>query len=240
MDKNRKFTVTWNELESLVEGLVAEQLHKYGLLNEVWIGGSDSEAYQWNGSEDDYKQYKGDNFITELEQLINMYEEGEICSNDENDNYDIQYNIRHYKRGDNESNPEELYNQLKKIKEETDPKIVAKQKDEKQKKQEFFQELRRLIDMYEEGEIYTDDEGDDYGISQDIRHYKRGEIDFDINDLYNSLKKLHLDCLIQQWEEGDIYTDDEETQNTVNNWVKRYKNGDENFDSTQLYNWLND
>ena len=151
MDKNRKFTVTWNELESLVEGLVTEQLHKYGIFNESWDSSSE------DGFEEEY--------IEELYHLIDLYEKGEICTNDEDEDYGIQHNIRHFRRGDNESDPEDLYNQL---------------------------------------------------------------------------KRLHLECLIQQWEEGDIYTDDEETENTVNDWIEHYKNGDENFDSEQLYNWLND
>ena len=64
MDKNRKFTVTWNELESLVEGLVAEQLHKYGILNESWDSSEESE--------------ESDNFEDELRTLIDLYEDGEI------------------------------------------------------------------------------------------------------------------------------------------------------------------
>ena len=44
MDKNRKFTVTWNELESLVEGLVTEQLHKYGILESFYDSSEDEES----------------------------------------------------------------------------------------------------------------------------------------------------------------------------------------------------
>ena len=99
MDKNRKFTVTWNELESLVNGLVTEQLHKYGLLNE-----------SMSSSEDDVED-------------------------------------------DNEFN---------------------------------YGELQQLIDLYEAGEINSDDEGEDYGLLMYIRHYNRGEIDFSINDLFDT------------------------------------------------------
>ena len=155
MDKNRKFTVTWNELESLVNGLVTEQLHKYGLLNE-----------SMSSSEDDVE--------------------------DDNDN---EFN---------------------------------------------YGELQQLIDLYEAGELNSDDEGEDYGLQMYIRHYNRGEIDFSINDLFDTLKKLNFDRLIKLWDEGDIWSDDEDEEKMINDWVNSYKRGDEAFDSEKLYRWLND
>ena len=48
-------------------------------------------------------------------------------------------------------------------------------------------ELDDLIDDWEHGNIYTDDQDEDYMVNQYIRHYKRGQIDFDISDLYHIL-----------------------------------------------------
>lgn len=169
MDKNRKFTVTWNELESLVEGLVAEQLHKYGLLNEAW-----------NGSEDDYKE---DNFTAELRTLIDLYEDGEIYDDDEDEDYYYRQNIRHYKRGQIDFDLRELYNDLKEL---ADKQGVEYQ-DIMLADGISKSELDDLIDDWENGNIYTDDQDLDYMASQYIRHYKRGQIDFDITDLYHIL-----------------------------------------------------
>lgn len=170
MDKNRKFTVTWNELESLVEGLVAEQLHKYGLLNEVW-----------NSSEDDYKE---DNFTDELRTLIDLYEDGEIYDEDEEDDYYYRQNIRHYKRGQIDFDLRELYNDLKEL---ADKQGVEYKQDIMLDDGISKSELDDLIDDWEHGYIYTDDQDEDYIVNQYIRHYKRGQIDFDINDLYHIL-----------------------------------------------------
>lgn len=168
MDKNRKFTVTWNELESLVEGLVAEQLHKYGILNE-----------SWDSSEEP------DNFEDELRTLIGLYEDGEIYD-DSDEDYDYYYrqNIRHYKRGQIDFDLRELYNDLKKL---ADKQGV-------EYKQEVIlgdgiskSELDDLIDDWEQGNIYTDDQDEDYTVNYYIRHYKRGQIDFDLRELYDIL-----------------------------------------------------
>lgn len=171
MDKNRKFTVTWNELESLVEGLVAEQLHKYGILNESWDSSEDSE--------------ESDNFEDELRTLIDLYEDGEIYD-DSDEDYDYYYrqNIRHYKRGQIDFDLKELYDDLKKL---ADKQGVEYKQDVMLEDGISKSELDDLIDDWEHGNIYTDDQDEDYMVNQYIRHYKRGQIDFDISDLYHIL-----------------------------------------------------
>ena len=99
MDKNRKFTVTWNELESLVEGLVTEQLHKYGLLNENHYTSED------DSSEDDLSN----DFKLELEDLIQQWENGDIYTDDQEEDYIVNQYIRHYKRGQIDFDIDELY-----------------------------------------------------------------------------------------------------------------------------------
>ena len=172
MDKNRKFTVTWNELESLVNGIVTEQLHKYGILNEYWSGSDDSYD-----DSDDSDEYDFEN-ISELEELMDMYEEGEIYTDDIDEDYGIQQDIRHYRRGEINFDLEELYNTLKSL--DSNPNYNQ----ENILNAQFIEELEDLIDKYENGEI---DDDEDYGIQHDIRCYRRGE-QIDTLSLYNELR----------------------------------------------------
>ena len=173
MDKNRKFTVTWNELESLVNGILTEQLHKYGILNEYWTGSDDSYD-----DSDDSDEYDFEN-INELEKLMDMYEEGEIYTDDDDEDYGIQQDIRHYRRDEIDFNLEELYNTLKSL--ESNPNYNQ----DHILKAQFIEELEDLIDKYENGEIEGDE--DDYYVLSDIRHYRRGE-KIDTLSLYNELR----------------------------------------------------
>lgn len=170
MDKNRKFTVTWNELESLVEGLVTEQLHKYGILESFYDSSEDEEP---------------DNFEDELCTLIDLYEEGEIYDDsDEDEDYYYRQNIRHYKRGQIDFDLRELYNDLKTLAD----KLGVNYKQESELINGISKsELDDLIKQWENGDIYTDDYDEDYTVNQYIRHYKRGVIDFDIKKLYDML-----------------------------------------------------
>lgn len=170
MDKNRKFTVTWNELESLVEGLVTEQLHKYGILESFYDSSEDEES---------------DDFEYELRTLIDLYEDGEIYDNsDEDSDYYYRQNIRHYKRGQIDFDLRELYNDLKAL---ADKLGVNYKRDSELINGISKSELDDLIKQWENGDIYTDDYDEDYTVNQYIRHYKRGVIDFDIKKLYDML-----------------------------------------------------
>ena len=170
MDKNRKFTVTWNELESLVEGLVTEQLHKYGILESFYDSSEDEEP---------------DNFEDELRTLIDLYEEGEIYDDsDEDEDYYYRQNIRHYKRGQIDFDLRELYNDLKTL---ADKLGVNYKQDSELINGISKSELDDLIKQWENGDIYTDDYDEDYTVNYYIRHYKRGQIDFDIKELYDIL-----------------------------------------------------
>lgn len=170
MDKNRKFTVTWNELESLVEGLVTEQLHKYGILESFYDSSEDEES---------------DDFEYELRTLIDLYEDGEIYDNsNEDSDYYYRQNIRHYKRGQIDFDLRELYNDLKAL---ADKLGVNYKRDSELINGISKSELDDLIKQWENGDIYTDDYDEDYTVNQYIRHYKRGVIDFDIKKLYDML-----------------------------------------------------
>lgn len=170
MDKNRKFTVTWNELESLVEGLVTEQLHKYGILESFYDSSEDEES---------------DDFEYELRTLIDLYEDGEIYDDsDEDSDYYYRQNIRHYKRGQIDFDLRELYNDLKAL---ADKLGVNYKRDSELINGISKSELDDLIKQWENGDIYTDDYDEDYTVNQYIRHYKRGVIDFDIKKLYDML-----------------------------------------------------
>lgn len=170
MDKNRKFTVTWNELESLVEGLVTEQLHKYGILESFYDSSEDEES---------------DDFEYELRKLIELYEDGEIYDDsDEDSDYYYRQNIRHYKRGQIDFDLRELYNDLKAL---ADKLGVNYKRDSELINGISKSELDDLIKQWENGDIYTDDYDEDYTVNQYIRHYKRGVIDFDIKKLYDML-----------------------------------------------------
>lgn len=170
MDKNRKFTVTWNELESLVEGLVTEQLHKYGILESFYDSSEDEQS---------------DDFEYELRTLIDLYEDGEIYDDsDEDSDYYYRQNIRHYKRGQIDFDLRELYNDLKAL---ADKLGVNYKRDSELINGISKSELDDLIKQWENGDIYTDDYDEDYTVNQYIRHYKRGVIDFDIKKLYDML-----------------------------------------------------
>lgn len=170
MDKNRKFTVTWNELESLVEGLVTEQLHKYGILESFYDSSEDEES---------------DDFEYELRKLIELYEDGEIYDDsDEDEDYYYRQNIRHYKRGQIDFDLRELYNDLKTL---ADKLGVNYKRDSELINGISKSELDGLIKQWENGDIYTDDYDEDYTVNYYIRHYKRGQIDFDIKELYDIL-----------------------------------------------------
>lgn len=170
MDKNRKFTVTWNELESLVEGLVTEQLHKYGILESFYDSSEDEES---------------DDFEYELRTLIDLYEDGEIYDDsDEDSDYYYRQNIRHYKRGQIDFDLRELYNDLKAL---ADKLGVNYKRDSELINGISKSELDDLIKQWENGDIYTDDYDEDYTVNYYIRHYKRGQIDFDIKELYDIL-----------------------------------------------------
>ena len=170
MDKNRKFTVTWNELESLVEGLVAEQLHKYGILESFYDSSEDEQS---------------DDFEYELRTLIDLYEDGEIYDDsDEDSDYYYRQNIRHYKRGQIDFDLRELYNDLKTL---ADKLGVNYKRDSELINGISKSELDDLIKQWENGDIYTDDYDEDYTVNYYIRHYKRGQIDFDIKELYDIL-----------------------------------------------------
>lgn len=170
MDKNRKFTVTWNELESLVEGLVTEQLHKYGILESFYDSSEDEES---------------DDFEYELRTLIDLYEDGEIYDDsDEDSDYYYRQNIRHYKRGQIDFDLRKLYNDLKAL---ADKLGVNYKRDSELINGISKSKLDDLIKQWENGDIYTDDYDEDYTVNQYIRHYKRGVIDFDIKKLYDML-----------------------------------------------------
>lgn len=170
MDKNRKFTVTWNELESLVEGLVTEQLHKYGILESFYDSSEDEQS---------------DDFEYELRKLIELYEDGEIYDDsDEDEDYYYRQNIRHYKRGQIDFDLRELYNDLKTL---ADKLGVNYKRDSELINGISKSELDDLIKQWENGDIYTDDYDEDYTVNYYIRHYKRGQIDFDIKELYDIL-----------------------------------------------------
>lgn len=170
MDKNRKFTVTWNELESLVEGLVTEQLHKYGIMESFYDSSEDEES---------------DDFEYELRKLIELYEDGEIYDDsDEDEDYYYRQNIRHYKRGQIDFDLKELYNDLKTL---ADKLGVNYKRDSELINGISKSELDDLIKQWENGDIYTDDQDEDYTVNYYIRHYKRGQIDFDIKELYDIL-----------------------------------------------------
>lgn len=194
--KNDIITLTRSELKAMIENAVTEKLlqlnSKYPDLFEDYSFSSDdgsedygSEDYGSDdyGSDDSSETYFGEGEYKELDKLIDLYQSGSLAEPE--DDYSIEYTIRHYKRGRcDDSELEDLLNQLRELynKSHTNKSV---------NKHNIVKKLTTLINIFEED--YENEEDQDYGISYDIRHYKRGDREFRSYEaklqLYNNLKK---------------------------------------------------
>ena len=184
--KNDIITLTRSELNAMIENAVTEKLlqlnSKYPDLFEDYSFSSDDGSEDY-GSEDSSETYFGEGEYKELDKLIDLYQSGSLAEPE--DDYSIEYTIRHYKRGRcDDSELEDLLNQLRELynKSHTNKSV---------NKHNIVKKLTTLINIFEED--YENEEDQDYGISYDIRHYKRGDREFRSYEaklqLYNNLKK---------------------------------------------------
>ena len=112
--KNEIITLTRSELNAMIENAVTERLLqlniKYPDLFEDYDFSSEDE------DDEDEKKINRRNIVRKLNNLIKVFEED--YENEEDKDYGISYDIRHYRRGDKEFRSFEgklkLYNDLKK------------------------------------------------------------------------------------------------------------------------------
>ena len=176
--KNDIITLTRAELNAMIETEVNERLLQLNIKHpdlfesficeDVAVAGKELEVFD---------------MYNELNNLIELYNNGYLAEPD--DDYGIEYTIRHYHRGEYKNRPEvlqDLYDELMELYNKCHDNTNVN-------KHNIVSKISDLIDLFEE--YFENEDDQDYGISCNIRHYRRGDKEYRTYDgklkLYNDL-----------------------------------------------------